>query len=78
MDLDRLDSELIDDVLRMPGWALIATRLGEEHTRKTRALIESGENPEVTRGFILGLETAMKIPKIIAQDARGKNVHTGR
>jgi hypothetical protein len=70
--LDKLDAEHIDAVLRSPGWALIEGRMKEEAHRKVRSLIDSGSEVELTRGFIRGLETAIKIPKIIAEETRKK------
>jgi hypothetical protein len=68
--LDKHDAEAIEAMLLSPGWSLYLQRLKEEAHRKVRHLIEHEDDTDRTRGFILGLETAMRIPKIIAEEAR--------
>jgi hypothetical protein len=70
-EVDRLDSEFIEETLRTPGWALIAKRIREEHARRVRLLIEGDGCGDKTRGMILALELALKVPEIIATEARG-------
>lgn len=77
-DLDQLDAEHIDDTVRTPGYALIQGRIAEETSRRVRALIDGGEEPDKTRGIILGLELALKIPGIISAEVKAAKGKHGR
>ena len=75
-DLDLHDSELIEDTLRSPGYALIAGRIQKAVDRDLGELVTNRHEPDLMneiRGRIIGMRLALQIPKHIAEESRGKS-----
>lgn len=69
-ELDHHDAEHIDDTVRTPGYTLIQQRIRDDIAKRVRALIDDGEDVPKERGMILGMELALRIPGIIAAEAK--------
>lgn len=68
--LDTVDAEAIREMKQSRGWRLVLKRLELELARKKTELVQPQAeiNTATTRGFIRGIETALKIPDILEKE----------
>ena len=71
--LDSVDAEAIRETLQTRGWKLILTRMQQVHVQKAHEIItqQSEIDTATLRGFITGIETAMRIPAILQSEVKG-------
>jgi hypothetical protein len=73
--LDRVDADLIEQVVQSRGWQLIRQRVEHEIERERTALEQPGPETETAwrRGKLAGLRDALQIPKLLmAEGERGR------
>lgn len=72
--LDGIDGEALDDMIRGEGWRLVSARLAASRAQLFESWAAKGENSEFMRGKAAGLAQAIALPRQMAQEivARAK------
>lgn len=71
--LDGIDAQHVGETLDTRGWRLIDARIRKTVDGKMRDLVRPSDQVATAhlRGFIEGLELALKVPDILIREGRG-------
>lgn len=71
---DRVDAELVEELVVSPGWALVRQRMLAIRTNHAAALVGDRTESETAtlRGQVRGIDQALMVPELIIREGRKK------
>lgn len=74
--LDAIDLENLDGMTSMGIYKIVKDRISSVRTQKLAELVQPHSEIETAtlRGFIEGLDTALRVPEILRREAEGRKI----